>query len=536
METGESRIEAMSDERIQRDEIWKRAVVDGYKHLVLRDGNSSLALVQAVADVKTLLSLLDGKAPKISEAIEKVKALRAERQAEVGGDSDETDFAKEIITALESLQSTPVGKQRCVDELAQVAFDAVIAVENSPYRYSALQKAAQIAASIRAAAVGKEAGEQRESDVDAEREWIIKLIENKMVGEDFIKGYNASRLIDDIADNAHRALADSTSLAELDADTSPVPVAELEESTVEDFCEHGQLVDSEDCDDCATETAAGTQVVTAAPSVAEVEEKLLPYLQPDEIEELARLRREWNQSWTGDRPQSMASEKLERLIELEAMPPPVGSDTAGVAQGEEARRARIIAIVEAVAEAAAEIADRIWREAKVYPFRDSGQVLEQGREGAAKEIRDTILCLSDDEDRNAELFARVAALATPDTPSPVDHEKQAREGDDYVAWCRYTYDNSGSIKSIVTCDSDAKGAFKVYRAVSPNKLPDLSKGDSSRLREFERIASVEIRAVGGVGAATSLEMIGYMRELEHYITTALQAAAGVGGGEIESEG
>ena len=38
--------------------------------------------------------------------------------------------------------------------------------------------------------------------------------------------------------------------------------------------------------------------------------------------------------------------------------------------------------------------------------------------------------------------------------------------DDYVAWCCYTYDESGGIKSIVTCDSDAKGAFRVYRVTS----------------------------------------------------------------------
>lgn len=38
-----------------------------------------------------------------------------------------------------------------------------------------------------------------------------------------------------------------------------------------------------------------------------------------------------------------------------------------------------------------------------------------------------------------------------------------QQADDYVAWCRYTYDEGGGIKTIVTCDSDAKGAFKVYR-------------------------------------------------------------------------
>lgn len=36
--------------------------------------------------------------------------------------------------------------------------------------------------------------------------------------------------------------------------------------------------------------------------------------------------------------------------------------------------------------------------------------------------------------------------------------------DDYVAWCRYIFNESGGIETIETCDSDAKGAFKVYRA------------------------------------------------------------------------
>lgn len=47
-----------------------------------------------------------------------------------------------------------------------------------------------------------------------------------------------------------------------------------------------------------------------------------------------------------------------------------------------------------------------------------------------------------------------------------------------------------------------------------NALPDISGNDSERLRKFMRITALEIKAVGGVGAATSLEMIGYIRELE----------------------
>jgi hypothetical protein len=42
---------------------------------------------------------------------------------------------------------------------------------------------------------------------------------------------------------------------------------------------------------------------------------------------------------------------------------------------------------------------------------------------------------------------------------------QSAESDDYVAWCTYTYNEEGGIQTIVTCDSDAKGAFKVYRAI-----------------------------------------------------------------------
>lgn len=35
--------------------------------------------------------------------------------------------------------------------------------------------------------------------------------------------------------------------------------------------------------------------------------------------------------------------------------------------------------------------------------------------------------------------------------------------DDYVAFCRYIYNESGGIQTIETCDSGAEGAFKVYR-------------------------------------------------------------------------
>lgn len=46
-----------------------------------------------------------------------------------------------------------------------------------------------------------------------------------------------------------------------------------------------------------------------------------------------------------------------------------------------------------------------------------------------------------------------------------------RNSDDYVAWLRYVHE--GERTRIVVCDSDAKGAFKVYRrfALDPPREP-----------------------------------------------------------------
>lgn len=57
-----------------------------------------------------------------------------------------------------------------------------------------------------------------------------------------------------------------------------------------------------------------------------------------------------------------------------------------------------------------------------------------------------------------------------------------REGsaDDYVAWCRYTSTDGDQMGRIVTCDSDAPGAFKIYRAPElsrdPQPEPTISVG------------------------------------------------------------
>jgi DNA-directed RNA polymerase subunit RPC12/RpoP len=57
--------------------------------------------------------------------------------------------------------------------------------------------------------------------------------------------------------------------------------------------------------------------------------------------------------------------------------------------------------------------------------------------------------------------------------------------------------------------------------------PDVSEEDSDRLREFCRVTAMEVKAVGSVSAATSLEMIGYIRELEWKLETIYQSEQGV---------
>lgn len=47
-----------------------------------------------------------------------------------------------------------------------------------------------------------------------------------------------------------------------------------------------------------------------------------------------------------------------------------------------------------------------------------------------------------------------------------------------------------------------------------NNLPDVDACDSSLLHEFCERTAREIKACGGISAATSLEMIGYIRKLE----------------------
>ena len=65
--------------------------------------------------------------------------------------------------------------------------------------------------------------------------------------------------------------------------------------------------------------------------------------------------------------------------------------------------------------------------------------------------------------------------------------------------------------------SELKGQYMsdLRQAVDTmNTRPDISADDSPRLKDLCRVTATEIKAVGGVSAATSLEMIGYIRELE----------------------
>lgn len=54
-----------------------------------------------------------------------------------------------------------------------------------------------------------------------------------------------------------------------------------------------------------------------------------------------------------------------------------------------------------------------------------------------------------------------------------------------------------------------------------NALPDVDQKDSEKLKELSAQSAREIKILGGVSAATSLEMIAYMRQLEWFLSSAL---------------
>lgn len=61
---------------------------------------------------------------------------------------------------------------------------------------------------------------------------------------------------------------------------------------------------------------------------------------------------------------------------------------------------------------------------------------------------------------------------------------EAARAGDYVAWCRYVNDGN----RIVLCDSDSKGAFKVYRAADAGEVEQLTEErDTARLRVVDEV-------------------------------------------------
>jgi hypothetical protein len=59
-----------------------------------------------------------------------------------------------------------------------------------------------------------------------------------------------------------------------------------------------------------------------------------------------------------------------------------------------------------------------------------------------------------------EAYRNETALAGPQNGQGWDEEN-------YVAWCRYAHNSAGETNGIRLCDSDAPGAFKVYRLPAP---------------------------------------------------------------------
>ena len=93
--------------------------------------------------------------------------------------------------------------------------------------------------------------------------------------------------------------------------------------------------------------------------------------------------------------------------------------------------------------------------------RDLADRFSDGDEGNEVHL---YACLNDPSEENRKLLSEWLAstiaphLALAPSPAP------AADADDYVAWCTYERDErEPDIERVVLCDSDTKGAFKVYR-------------------------------------------------------------------------
>lgn len=69
--------------------------------------------------------------------------------------------------------------------------------------------------------------------------------------------------------------------------------------------------------------------------------------------------------------------------------------------------------------------------------------------------------------------------------SPASEEGKPVEPDNYVAWLRYNF-HEGNTTTIRVCDSDAEGAFKVYRR-PPNTAALLAEQERKIAEQHDRI-------------------------------------------------
>ena len=90
-----------------------------------------------------------------------------------------------------------------------------------------------------------------------------------------------------------------------------------------------------------------------------------------------------------------------------------------------------------------------------------------------------------------------------------------KPADDYVAWCRY------SGKSIVTCDSDAEGAFRVYRRSDAATIEDLER-QRNFLEQNETVLWEVLKIPDG---STIHDVVAAIRKLQNELSECQAALA-----------
>lgn len=110
-----------------------------------------------------------------------------------------------------------------------------------------------------------------------------------------------------------------------------------------------------------------------------------------------------------------------------------------------------------------------------------------------EEIRRTVIVLAGMLHYLASLAQREEALPISQSNVSISSgyaRELAEREDDYVAWCRFTGNNG----PIVTCDSDAPGAFRVYRHPAQAQREEAPKPrDAERVAENIELGRIEER-------------------------------------------